>query len=142
MDQWKHQELQNKTSHSFILSLYPSLHPALLPFHLFLSSPLGRSCVSVVSVSPEVFVVLGGTTSFGFQDPGEMLLIQPLAQPQPQYTPLNQSLILLLSLSPLLPHSLTPSLNLNLNLLLTLKQPQPHSPVPAPAPDAAPGCPV
>lgn len=94
----------------------------------------------MVSVSPEVSVVPGGTASFGFQDPGKVLLFQLLAQAQPPYIPLNQSLTLLLSLTPLLPRSL--KLTLDLNRLLALKRPQPLSPVPAPAPDAAPGCPV
>lgn len=98
----------------------------------------------MVSVSPEVSVVPGGTASFGFQDPGKVLLFQPLAQAQaqaqPPYIPLNQSLTLLLSLTPLLPHSL--KLTLDLNRLLALKRPQPLYPVPAPAPDAALGCPV
>lgn len=55
--------------HSFSLWIRPSI-PLSSPLHLFLSSPLGRSRVSVVSVSPEVSVVPGGTASFGFQDPG------------------------------------------------------------------------
>lgn len=70
----------------------------------------------MVSVSPEVSVVLGGTASFGFQDPGKIPLFQLLAQPQPLYTPLNQSLTLHLRLTPMLPRCLNLTLNLNLPL--------------------------
>lgn len=103
--------------------------------YLFLSSPLGQSCVSVVSVSPEVSVVPGVTASFGFQDPEVMPLLN---QPSSPYTLLNQNLTQLLSLTLLLPHSL--NLNLTLNLLLTLKQPRPQCPVSAPTPGAGLGC--
>lgn len=122
---------------SFTLLTLPLFNSTLLPRHsLYLSSPLGPSCVCVVSLSPEVSEVLEGTASFGFQDPWKILLFQPLAQPKPPYIPQNQSQTLFLNLTPLLPRSL--NLILNLNLLLALKLPQ----FLVPSPDVAPGCPV
>lgn len=123
---------QDKTSVFYSFSRSPP------PHHLFLSSPLGRSCVSVVSVSPEGSVVPGGTASLGYQDLGKLPLVQPLAQVRPPRRRLNQSLTLTPSLTQRLPHS--PKLTLDLNPLLVLKQPL--SQVPALSPNTAPGYPV
>lgn len=92
----------------------------------------------MVSVSPEVSAVPGGTASLGSRDLGKLLLVQPPAQVQPPRRRLNQSLTLAPSLTQLLPHS--PKLTLDLNPLLVLEQPP--SQVPARSPNAAPGCPV
>lgn len=105
-------------------------------FHLILSSLLGRSCVYAVSVCQEVSVVPGGTTSFGFQDRGKLIQLQ--AQALSPY--MSQSLTLLLNLTPMQPHSLTPTLKLN--PLPASKWLQLLFRVPAPAPGAAHSRPV
>lgn len=83
-------------------------------------------------------MVPGGTASFGYQDLGKLLLVQPPAQVLPPRRRLNQSLTLTPSLIQRLPRC--PKLTLDLNPLLVLKQPL--SQVPALSPNAAPGCPV
>lgn len=101
---------------------------ALRPPDLFLSSPPGPSCVSVVSVSPEVIVVPGGTASSGCQDPVRPLPVQLLPV---QLWRLNQSLTLTQDLTAPTPDQ---------SPLQVLEQPR--SPVPAPSPMTVPGCPV
>lgn len=73
--------------------------PPSIPLSLSLSSPPGQSRVYVLSVSPEVSVIPGGTASFGFQNRGMIPAFQ-----LPPNTPLNWSLTL--SWTPLLTHSL------------------------------------